>query len=145
MRPEPDAESSSPPEKTFPAKAVAFWRRKEELRRQPGRCCRCGKPNANGNRQCDACREYAAKYRARKRFQKHGVMVDSMALADIERRLSNVEHYFARLSELQRASYNRGYCAGRRLRITAQERASYFDAMPRMSAQELRTISNQLQ
>ena len=122
-------ESSSPGGKPFPAKAVAFWSRKEALRKQPGRCCRCGKPNSNGKRQCPACAAYAAEYRARKRTTAHGVLIDSRALAALEKRVANLEHYFARLSTVGRVEYKRGYCTGRRIHRKAAERESYREAM----------------
>lgn len=132
-------ESSSPGGKHSP-KAQAFWARKAALRKQPHRCTRCAKPNANGEKQCDACRAYAAEYRARKREKP--VTVDRTALARLERRIGNLEHYFAQLSAEKRVAYNRGYCAGRRLHRKAAERASYFDAMPRATPQDLREISH---
>lgn len=133
------AESSSPHGKHSP-KALAFWAAKAALRKQPLRCTRCAKPNTNGEKQCDACRAYAAEYRARKREKP--VTVDSTALARLERRIGNLEHYFAQLSAEKRVAYNRGYCAGRRLHRKSAERASYFDAMPQASAQDLREISH---
>jgi len=132
-------ESSSPGGKHSP-KAVAFWQRKAALRKEAHRCSRCAKTNANGFRQCDRCREYAAELRASKRSKP--VAVDSGALAAIERRVGNLEHYFAKLSEMQRAAYRQGYCAGRRLHRKSVERASYHDAMPRASGQDLREMSH---
>jgi hypothetical protein len=124
------------------AKAVAFWARKAELRKQPHRCARCAKPNANGHKQCNACRAYATEYRARKRVADFGT-VDAKTVAALERRIANLEHYFASLSTAQRVAYNRGYVAGRRLHRKAAERASYFDAMPTATAQELAEISHE--
>lgn len=120
-------------------KARAFWARKAALRKQPHRCARCAKPNDNGHKQCDACRAYAADYRARKREKP--VTVDGTALARLERRIGNLEHYFAQLSAEKRVAYNRGYVAGRRLHRKSAERASYFDALPHgTTAQELAEI-----
>lgn len=132
-------ESSSPDAKHSP-KALAFWARKAALRKQPHRCTRCAKPNYNGKKQCDDCRAYAAEYRARKREKP--VTVDTAALAQLERRIGNLEHYFARLSAEKRVAYNRGYCAGRRLRRKSAERASYFAALPHAEAQDLREMSH---
>ena len=39
----------------------------DALRRDPANCGRCGKPNANGKRQCDRCRDYAKRYKAKLR------------------------------------------------------------------------------
>ncbi len=114
---------------------------KNALRKLPGRCTRCAKPNANAKKQCPACLAYAAEYRAAKRTKP--VTVDSSQLAALERRVGNLEHYFARLSEAQRVAYKRGYVAGRRLHRRAAERASYFEALPRASAQELAALSHE--
>ena len=111
------------------AKASAFWSRKAAIRKTAGHCCRCGKPHNTGKRQCAQCAAYAAEYRARKRTQAHGVMIDSRALASLEKRVANLEHYFARLSTAGRVEFNRGYCAGRRLHRKAAEAQSYRAAM----------------
>ena len=124
-------------------KALAFWALKSEARKRPHVCARCAKPNANGHRQCDACRDYSAQYRARKRIKP--VTVDAIALAKLERRIGNLEHYFAQLSTENRVSYNRGYCAGRRLHRKSAERASYFAALPTASHEELAQISHEYQ
>lgn len=126
------------------AKKAAFLSRmaeKAELRKQPGHCVRCAKPHAGPAKQCPACLAYAAEYRAAKRTKP--VTVDSSKLAALERRIGNLEHYFARLSEAQRVAYKRGYVAGRRLHRRAAERASYYDALPRATAQELAAISHE--
>ena len=132
-------ESSSPGGKHSP-KAQAFWARKAALRKQPHRCTRCAKPHDGGG-QCAECKAYAAQYRARKRAD--GLPpVEPKTLAALEKRVANLEHYFAQLSTANRVAYNRGYIAGRRLHRKAAERASYFDAMPRASAQDLAEISH---
>ena len=122
-------------------KARAFWAAKAERRKSPHHCSRCAKPNNNGHRQCDECRAYSAAYRARKNA--NPVSVDASALAHLERRVGNLEHYFARMSEVQKVAYKRGYSAGRRLHRESAERASYFDALPTASAQELASISHE--
>ena len=123
------------------AKAAAFWDRKQSNRRKPGHCGGCGKPSDNGQRTCTKCRERGAKLRDRKRVEEHGA-TDAKTVAALEKRVANLEHYFARISTLAKVEYNRGYCAGRRLHRKAQERASYHDAMPRATAQELAEISH---
>lgn len=134
-------ESSSPGGKNSP-KAQAFWQRKAALRKQPHRCTRCAKPHEGGG-QCAACRAYAAEYRARKRAA--GLpAVEPATIADLTKRIANLEHYFARLSTQERVAYNRGYCAGRRLHRKATERASYYNHLPHgTSAQELAEISHE--
>lgn len=47
------------------AKAEAFWSALAERRKQPGNCCRCGKPHDGQTRQCRKCLDYQAKYRGR--------------------------------------------------------------------------------
>jgi hypothetical protein len=133
---------SSSPDGDYSPKALAFWARKAALRKQPHHCTRCAKPHEGGG-QCPDCRAYAAEYRARKREKP--VTVDSTALARLERRIGNLEHYFAQLSAEKRIAYNRGYCAGRRLHRKAQERASYFNALPEISRGELAEISHEYQ
>ena len=123
------------------SKAQAFWAAKAKRRRTPGHCSRCGKPNANGHAQCDECRAYAASYRARKR-QKFAT-VDVATLEKLERRIGNLEHYWAHLAELGVMQYKRGYRAGVRKHRESAERASYFDALPHASAQELAEISHE--
>ena len=120
-------------------KAQAFWSRKADLRKQPGHCGRCGKPNANGLRTCDKCRSWMAQYRAGKR-DAAAPTANAAAHFALCRRVANLEHYFARLSEVQRVAYNRGFCAGRRLHRKAQERATYFEALPTPTAQDLREL-----
>lgn len=132
-------ESSSPGGKHSP-KAIAFWARKTELRKQPGRCPRCAKPHT-GEGQCPACRAYAAAYRAKKR-NADLPPVEARSVVALEKRVANLEHYFARLSAAQTVAYKRGYCAGRRLHRKSAERARYFDAMPRATAQDLAEISH---
>jgi hypothetical protein len=68
--------------------------------------------------------------------------VEPKTIAALEKRVANLENYFANLSTLRRVEYKRGYVAGRRLHRKAQERASYYDAMPHASAQDLREISH---
>lgn len=128
------------------AKKTAFLARmaeKSALRKLPGHCCRCAKPHRGPARQCPACTAYAAEYRAKKLAATRGVMVDSQHLTALERRIGNLEHYFARLSEVSRVSYKRGYVAGRRLHRAADERASYYGALPSATAQELAEISHE--
>ena len=134
-------ESSSPGGKHSP-KARAFWARKEALRKQPNRCTRCAKPYVGKKKQCPTCLEWAAQYRARKRIEEHGA-IDAKAFVALEKRVANLEHYFARLSTLSRVEYKRGYCAGRRLHRKAQDRTSYYAAMPQASAQELAELSHE--
>lgn len=127
--------------KTHPEKAVKFWASKAELRKQPHRCNRCAKPHEGGG-QCPACKAYAAEYRARKRSAGLPV-VEPATIAALEKRVANLENYFANLSTLRRVEYKRGYVAGRRLHRKAQARASYFSAMPTASMQELAQISHE--
>jgi hypothetical protein len=83
-----------------------------------------------------------AEYRARRRSADLPA-VDKLCLADLRRRVANLEHYFAQLSTLQRAAWNRGYLTGRRLHRKSQERASYFNALPKISLQEAARISHE--
>ena len=97
------------------SKALAFWALKTERRKSPLFCGRCAKPLAHherGCRQCDVCRERAAAYRARKRQKP--ITVDSAELARLETRIAKVEHNLAIVQRDARASYKRGYCAGRK-------------------------------
>ena len=134
-------ESSSPDGRKFPEKALKFWADKAPRRKMPHHCNRCGKPHRGGG-QCPACKTYAAKYRARKRAALMP-QVEPKTIASLEKRVANLENYFANLSTLRRMEYKRGYCAGRRLHRKAQERASYFDALPTASRQELAEISHE--
>ena len=128
------------PEKQL-AKAQAFWAAKAERRRTPGRCGRCGKKNTNGHGQCDECRAWFADYRARKRQKL--ITVEVAMIEKLERRIANLEHYWAHVSRLGYVQYKRGYRAGQRIHRKSAERASYFDAMPHATAQELAKISHE--
>lgn len=124
-------------------KAQAFWARKAELRKSPMHCGRCAQPHdraATGQAQCPACRAYAAEYRAEKR--QSVVTIDRTELGRLERRVANLEHYFARLSTAQTVAYKRGYVAGRRLHRKASEAQSYRGAMPTPAAEDLRAMSH---
>ena len=113
------------------AKAKAAWAIKAAARAIATNCCRCGKPHdrkATGHKQCPACLAYAAEYRRRKRVGEHGA-TDAKTVAALEKRVANLEHYFARLCTAERVAYNRGYVAGRRLHRRAAESQSYRDAM----------------
>jgi len=128
-------------------KARTFWSRKAALRKQPMHCGRCGthlgtlaeQPDAP--RQCAECRAWAADYRARKRSKV--VAVEAGMLAKLERRVGNLEHYFARLSEVHSVAYNRGYRAGVRKHRASAEKAGYVAAMPEISLQEAAEISHE--
>jgi hypothetical protein len=127
--------------KAHPEKALAFWARKSELRKQPGRCTRCAKPHTGGG-QCPECMAYAAEYRKRRRAA--GLpAVEPAAFTALTKRVANLEHYFARLSTLRLVEYKRGYVAGRRLHRKSVERASYFNALPTATPQELAEFSHE--
>jgi hypothetical protein len=134
-------ESSSPDGDKF-TKARAFWARKELLRKSPHHCGRCAKPHIGEGKQCPACKAYAVKYRAKRRNADMPA-VEPKTIAALEKRIANLEHYFARLSTQGRVEYKKGYCAGRRLHRKSAERARYYDAMPRAAAQELAQISHE--
>lgn len=94
-------------------KARKFWAEKAQKRKQPGLCGRCAKPNANGFRQCDSCREYAAKYRGR---DKSGPRIVPMEhLNAMVRRIASLEIAVATLQLDRKNKYRQGYNAAMRI------------------------------
>ena len=116
-------------------KKRSFHERITALRKMPGNCGGCGRPNSNGFRQCDLCHSKKAKYREAKRNAK--VIVDTKTLAAFERRISSLEHELARMIVNKRAVYANGYRTGQR-----HERKVKFSELPYMSRQEAAIINH---
>lgn len=128
---------------SLPAQARAYHAKIAALRKQPGNCGRCGKPNTNGHKRCDRCRAYEKQYKTAKRLQ--GVDVTPLTVAQLVRRVQTLEMAVARL-ELWREY--KGHLVRKVTRKSAaiqQERrkaAARLDAMPRITEQELATMNH---
>jgi hypothetical protein len=48
------------------AKAQAFWVKRQQDRKNPANCQRCGKPLDTDKKSCQKCLDYQAKYRGKK-------------------------------------------------------------------------------
>jgi hypothetical protein len=125
------------------AKAYARWQRRKELRARADHCSHCGRLHdraATGRNQCPKCLATAKAHRQQR--PKSLVEIGRSELHRLEKRIAAVEHYCAHLRTFGRIEYNRGYVAGRRLHRAAQERASYREAMPSASFEDLSQISH---
>lgn len=100
-------------------KARKFWQHKDAVRKMAGRCGRCGKPNDNGVRQCDTCREWMQGYRLRKKQKP--VTVDGSILAALERRIVFLEIQLANMQLASKVQYKRGFSAAMRARLRTVE------------------------
>ena len=127
-------------------KARAFYAKKAALRKQPGNCGRCGKPNPQPEyRHCPKCREYQQQRKAALRDSEptrsitstnsHVLMCRVMSL---EMRLAKVELELGQ----RRKAYR--YIKRREAALLAKKRDAQarLDAMPRISKQELATINH---
>ena len=120
---------------TLPAKARAFHAKIAALRKLPGNCGRCGKPNANGFRQCERCRTYQSKYK--QTLRQEPVTVDAKVLRVLTARTASLEMELARMQVNGRAAYKKGYRTG-----AAHERKVRYEELPSLSRQEAATINH---
>jgi hypothetical protein len=133
--------------KPLPAKARAYHAKLAAIRKMPGNCGRCGKPNANGRKQCDNCRAYSAAYKAGKRIvqAKEALNKNPILLTALIRRIESLEATVAKIDLWKEytgtkvRTYNRRMAQLKRRKAEAVAR---YDAMPRMSMQELATMSH---
>ena len=131
----------------LPDKAKAFHAKIAALRKLPGNCGRCGKPNSNGFKQCDNCREYTAAYKAGKRIMaaKEALNKDPLLLTRLIRRLESLELTVARIdlwreyTGTKLRTFNRRMAAMKRERAKSQQ---YRDAYPTITKQELATMNH---
>ena len=99
------------------AKAEAFWKRLNNLRRMPGHCNRCGRPHKGWLKQCDHCREYHKQYKAVRFAKRMRLNMATLAQWNVEfdaqeRRIGSLEIAVARLQLDGRNAYQRGYRIG---------------------------------
>jgi hypothetical protein len=120
----------------LPQKAREFHARIAAARKLPGNCGRCGKPNANGHRQCDRCRAYSKKYKLAQ--SQEPVTVDVKALRHLTARVASLELSVARLQLDARTAYKRGYRTGQRIE---QKRRDCYEP-PNITKAELSTMNH---
>ena len=117
-------------------KARDFHARVAALRKLPGNCSRCGKPNKSEYRTCDPCRGYQKKYKSK--VKQNPVVVDQTALDVLTRRIASVEHELARMQVDARHRYLCGYRAGQR---HERKRRDAYEP-PTMSKQEAASMNH---
>lgn len=124
---------------------IAHFQRLEAARKQPGNCGRCGKPNANGGKTCDRCRNYQTLYKLRQRNERLEHPSEVLKeLAQFRRELTALRKMVKTMAQARRESYLRGFMAGQRnyRRNRNKHLKRYFDAYPEISKQELAQISH---
>jgi len=121
------------------AKAEAFWSRLAEKRKQPGNCCRCGKPHAGEFRQCDPCRLRVAQLKA-KRAAKGIDLAGCVAMClQMRREVTRLRESFKNARRRRHNAYNLGWRRGRK---EWREANHYADSLPTISLQEAACISH---
>src|SRR5487761_1991074 len=92
---------------------LAHFQRLEVARKQAGNCGRCGKPNANGGKTCDRCRNYQTLYKLRLRNERLAVPSGVLKeLTQFRRELSRLRATVKNMSNERRNAYRKGYAAG---------------------------------
>jgi len=96
------------------AKATAFWKRKTALRKTPGNCGRCGKPNpdAGSKARCPKCRAYQRRYKLLRRMEP--VVVSNAELRELRRRVESLEQAVAAMQVDRKRCYLLGYRQGKK-------------------------------
>jgi hypothetical protein len=91
--------------------ARAFFAALAEKRKQPENCGRCGKPNANGKRRCDRCREYHARYKLRQKAKEKSWTVEECVgiVKQCRREVSKLREIIKKMQAVSRYKYNREY------------------------------------
>lgn len=92
------------------SKALIFWAKKAELRKDLTRCGRCTKINENGFRTCDKCRDYSKMVREKRKVVP--VTVDQNRMDSLTRRIASMELAIANLQLTGRNKYKKGYAKG---------------------------------
>jgi len=115
------------------AKAQAYWRRKEALRKQPGRCGRCGQLSAE--RTCQKCRAYYAQRRAARRSIPAELAMP--LLQEIGKRLSALETQVYQIQTYSESRYKRGYAVGMMAERRRQQR---WQALAAIEAKAVHTL-----
>jgi len=117
------------------AKAEAFWSRLSEKRKQPGNCCRCGKPHNGEYRQCDPCRGRVAALKA-KRQVKQMTLAECVAMVkQCRREVTKLREIIKQMKRHYEYRRNKHWQARRTLH-------KYADAYPEISKQEAAHISH---
>lgn len=111
----------------------------DALRRDPANCGRCGKPNGNGHRQCDQCRDYAKRYKAKLRGEGFDAEQAAGMVLQMRRELSRLRATVKNMANDRRKSYSKGYAKGFE---TGKTTAKYADTLREISKQELATMNH---
>lgn len=124
---------------------------KNENRKLPGHCTRCGKAHKGEYKRCDICRSWQKRYRDRKTLNhKAQLFMSKLPQLDaIEKRIQSLEISVARLQLDKHIAYNQGYRAGVRRekrKIVSQKRVMRYEIGNefakgcRTSAEELKQL-----
>ena len=117
------------------AKAEAFWTRLATQRKQPGNCCRCGKPRHGEFRQCDNCRKRVAVLKARRKVKALDIAGCVAMVLQCRREVTKLREIIKQMKRHYEYRRNKRWQAKRTL-------LKYANAYPQMSKQELATISH---
>lgn len=117
------------------AKAEAFWSKLSEKRKQPGNCCRCGKPHGGQFRQCDPCRKRVAELKAKRQ-------VKTMDMAECVAMVKQCRREMTKLREIiKQMKRHYEYRRNKRGKVRRTLR-KYADAYSQISKQEAAQISH---
>jgi hypothetical protein len=109
----------------------------EALRRDPKNCGRCGKPNSNGHKQCDKCREYQRRYKIRLK-EKAREWTPAECVAMVRQCRREVSKLRGMIKQMQRVSKYKQ----RREWMLKKLRTKYANAFKEISKQELAEINH---
>ena len=119
-------------------KSMAFFAALQARRQTPGNCRRCGKPHPDKTRKiCAKCRVHHNEYYRRKTQAAQGVNI-----VELQRRVASLEHELARMLIDRRATYAKGYHAGKTWKRTASLQMRNLEAYPTITKQELSTMNH---
>lgn len=121
------------------AKAERFWASLSAKRKQPGHCCRCGRPHDGKFRQCDPCR-VRVKIAKAKRQSKEITLAECVAMVlQCRREVTKLREIIKQMQRAKSNAYNRGFKAGKKHGI---ELSKYDGAYPVITPQELATMNH---
>lgn len=121
------------------AKAERFWENLSAKRKQPGNCCRCGKPHDGEYRQCDKCRVRVAALKS-KRQAKGMTLAECVVMVNqCRREVTKLRELIKQVRRTKWNAYNRGYTAGKKHGLEVEK---YHNTLPEISKQELATMNH---
>ncbi|MBK8255599.1 MAG: hypothetical protein IPK82_23415 [Polyangiaceae bacterium] len=117
------------------AKAERFWENLSAKRKQPGNCCRCGKPHDGEYRQCDPCRVRVAALKAKRQVKEMTLAECVVIVKQCRREVTKLREIIKQMKRHYEYRRNKRWQAKRTLR-------KYADAYPQISKQEAAQISH---